>query len=224
AALLGLLMLGWTLTARLLPGPMIPQITAMPAPRLAARAWSCARSEFTPDQEMIERDRPAPVHEEIKHAEGPHQRVFEPELIPEIAAYPPALVVGHDQENQDRQCCQPCEQAKRQQRTAEELRDRDRRCPEFPRPVAVPVELLCELPQIVRAHAGRGPEAKGVAQPVRHQREPHADAQQHLSPGRERLVEAAELRNDQRGRALEHGSDAAGAVSPVAPAAESRRD
>src|SRR5262249_39669533 len=148
-ALLALLLLAWMFTARLLPGPTIPQIIAIPAPRLAARARSCARSEFTPDQEMIERERPAPMHAGIKRAEGPHQLIFEAELIQEIAAYPPALVVGHDQENQDRQCRRPREQADRQQRTAQKLRDRDCRRPEFPRPVAVPVELLCELPQIV---------------------------------------------------------------------------
>src|SRR4029453_6486454 len=62
-----------------------------------------SRSEFASDQQMIERKRGAAVVEEIERADRPHQRVFEPGLVPEIAADPPALDVRDDEENEDRQ-------------------------------------------------------------------------------------------------------------------------
>ena len=83
---------------------------------------------------------------------------------------------------------------------AEELRHRDRRCPEFARPIAVVVELLRQIGQIVRAHPGRRPKAERVAQPVRDERKPDADAQQQLGPGREHLVHAPQGGNDKRRR------------------------
>jgi hypothetical protein len=69
-------------------------------PRVAGRLGS--RSEFSPDQKMIDGDHAAAVHQEIEGGHGPHQREFEAHLIPEKSAHSPAFVVRHDEKNDDR--------------------------------------------------------------------------------------------------------------------------
>ena len=76
--------------------------------------------------------------------------------------------------------------------------------PDFSRPVAVAVELLGELRNTVRAHAGRRLEAERIAQPVGDHREPDEEAQQRLRPWREHLIERTELRNDEGRRCFKH--------------------
>src|SRR2546428_11785401 len=51
------------------------------------------RSKRAADQDVVERVGAPAVHEEIERRDGPHQRVFETELVPEIAADAPALVI-----------------------------------------------------------------------------------------------------------------------------------
>src|SRR5215467_16364367 len=148
-------------------------------------------------EQVVKRDRAAAVDEKIERHDRPHQGVFEAELIPEVFAHPPALDIAHDQEQHDRQCGNAREQAEREQRAADELRERDRGRPEFAGPVAVVVELVGELGQIMGAYAGLGKEPEGVAQPMRHQRKSAGYAQERLRPGRERLVERPEGGDDE---------------------------
>src|SRR5262249_8338330 len=60
------------------------------------------RSELASDEKMIDRNRTTAVHQEIQHCHGPHQRVFEAGLVPEISADPPTLVIGYDEKDHDR--------------------------------------------------------------------------------------------------------------------------
>src|SRR5262249_12776024 len=99
------------------------------------------RSEFSPDEKMIDRDRAAAVHQEIQRGHGPHQRVFEARFVPEISADPPALVIGYDEKDHDRAGGEARKQPEREHRAAEQLRDGDRRRPEFSGTIAVAVEL-----------------------------------------------------------------------------------
>src|SRR5262249_2619886 len=46
---------------------------------------ACSGSAFAAEPEMIERIRAAAVDHEIERRDGPHQRVFEAELVPELA-------------------------------------------------------------------------------------------------------------------------------------------
>src|SRR6202035_5707868 len=62
-------------------------------------------SKFPADQ-MIERITAAAMDQEIERRDEPHQRIFHAELVPEIAADPPALEIGHDQEQHQRQAGQ----------------------------------------------------------------------------------------------------------------------
>jgi hypothetical protein len=57
--------------------------------------------EFPADP-TIERIKAAAVGQEIERRDEPHQRIFHAELVPEIAADPPALEIGHDQEQDKR--------------------------------------------------------------------------------------------------------------------------
>src|SRR5262245_11045069 len=118
--------------------------------------------------QMVKRDRTAAMDEEIERHNGPHQSVFEPELIPEVFAHPPALDIGHDQEEEDRHGGNACEQTKCEQRAADELRDRDRGRPNPAGAIAVMIELLGKLGEVMGAHARLGKEPEGIAQPVRH--------------------------------------------------------
>src|SRR5207247_820684 len=95
--------------------------------------------------QVVKRDRAAAVDEEVERRDRPHERVFEPELIPEIFSDPPALEVGHHEEDHDRHGGRPREQPECQQWSADKLRERDGRGPEFSRPIAVAVELCGEL-------------------------------------------------------------------------------
>src|ERR1700730_5501686 len=65
-----------------------------------AQTWN-TYSKLAPDQEMIGGDAAAAMHQEIERGQGPHQRVFEAGLVPEIAAYAPALVIRDDEKNDD---------------------------------------------------------------------------------------------------------------------------
>src|SRR5258705_12746386 len=65
--------------------------------------FAVPRSEFSPDQQMVDRDRAAALHQEIEGGHGPHQREFEAHLVPEKSAHSPALVVRHDEETDDRE-------------------------------------------------------------------------------------------------------------------------
>src|SRR5262249_27128853 len=111
-----------------------------------------------------------------------------------------ALVIGYDEKDQDRAGDGPREQPEREHRTAHELRDGDRRRPEFSGTIAVAVELSRQLGQIVRLHPGRWKHPERIAQSMRNERKPHPRAQQRLGPWSERLVERAKLREDERGR------------------------
>ena len=42
-------------------------------------------------EEMVKRDHASAMHQDVDRRHGPHQRVFETELVPEIFAHPPAL-------------------------------------------------------------------------------------------------------------------------------------
>src|SRR2546423_2314217 len=72
--------------------------------------------------EVVKRDRAATMHHEVQRRDGPHQRVFETELIPEILADTPAFEIRHDQENEDSERDRPGEQPEREQRAADQLR------------------------------------------------------------------------------------------------------
>src|SRR5215470_10413379 len=91
--------------------------------------------------QVVKRDRAAAADEKVERHHGPHQGVFEPELVPEILADPPALEIGHDQEKQDRKRGDPGEQTEREQWPADKLRERDRGRPDLARPIAIVVEL-----------------------------------------------------------------------------------
>src|SRR5262249_27217837 len=78
--------------------------------------------------------------------------------------------------------------------TAEELGDRNRRRPKSPGPVAAPVEPGGELLQVERYRARIGKKTERVAQPVRHERQADDDAQQRISEGGKRMVEAGHVR------------------------------
>ena len=73
---------------------------------------------------MIERDHAAAVDQEIERRDRPHQREFETHLVPEIPADAPALDIADKEKNEDRQRGRPGEQAERQQRSADQLRQR----------------------------------------------------------------------------------------------------
>src|SRR5262245_10016708 len=60
------------------------------------------RSEFSPNQKMIDGDRAAAVYQEVESRHGPQQREFEAHLVPEKSANAPAFVVRHNKENADR--------------------------------------------------------------------------------------------------------------------------
>src|SRR5262245_216784 len=143
------------------------------------------RRKSAAEQEVIERVRPAAVHEEIQHLDRPHQRVFEAELVPEIAADAPALDIGHCEEDQNRHRDDAREQAEREQRPAYQLHDRDRRRPELSGPIAVAVELRRQLADRVRVHAGIGKEAERVAQAMWHQRQADGRPQQRFGDRRQ---------------------------------------
>src|SRR5262249_53728723 len=128
---------------------------------------------------------------------GPHQRVFETGLVPEIAAYPPAFVIRHEQKDNNGDGNESGEQAESEHRTGHELGERDGRRPEFSRTIAVAVELFRQFTQIVRLHARRRKQAERVAQPVWNKRKPHHGAQQRLGPRQERLIDRPELREDE---------------------------
>src|SRR5262249_8798902 len=164
--------------------------------RIPAR-W---RSELASDEKMIDRDRPTAIYQEIQHRHGPHQRVFQAGLVPKISADAQTLVIGYDEKDQDRAGDGPREQSERKHRPAYELGDGDRRRPEFSGTIAVAVELPRQLSQIVRLHPGRWEHPERVAQPMWDERQSRDDAQQRLGPGGERLIERAELREDERGR------------------------
>src|SRR5262249_3348120 len=149
---------------------------------------------------MIDRDRAAAVHQEIQHRHGPHQRVFQAGLVPEISADPPALVIGYDEKDHDRAGDGPGEQPKREHRTAHELRDRDGRRPEFSGTIAVAVERSRQVRQTMRLHPRRWKHPERVAQPMRDERKPHDGPQQRLRPWGERLIELAKLREEEWGR------------------------
>src|SRR6516162_8451978 len=161
------------------------------------------RSELAPDENMIDRDRPTAIYQEIQHRHRPHQRVFQAGLVPKISADAPTLVIGYDEKDQDRAGDGPREQPERKHRTAYELGDGDRRRPEFSGTIAVAVELPRQLGQIVRLHPGRWEHPERVAQPMRDERQSRDDAQQRLGPGGERLIERAKLREDER-RGVDH--------------------
>src|SRR5262245_52807515 len=179
--------------------------------RIPAR-W---RSELASDEKMIDRDRATAMHQEIHHGHGPHERVFQPGLVPEISADPPALVIGYNEKDHDHAGDGPGEQPEREHRTAYELRDRDGRRPEFSRTIAVAVELSRQLRQIVRLHPGRWKHPERIAQPMRNERKAHHDAQHRLGPWGERLIERAELREDERGRVDHLACEQLSAVVPA---------
>src|SRR3954468_7651548 len=106
------------------------------------------RSELASDQQMVGRDRAPTVHQEIQRCHGPHQGVLEAGLVPEISAHAPALVVGHDEENDDCKRGGTGEQPEREQRSADQLCQRDRLRPEFSGPVSIIVELLRQFRHI----------------------------------------------------------------------------
>src|SRR5215467_6387993 len=161
---------------------------------------ACWRSELASDEKMIDRDRPTAIYQEIQHRHRPHQRVFEARFVPKISADAPTLVIGYDEKDQDRAGDGPREQPERKHRPAHELRDGDRRRPEFSGTIAVAVQLSRQLGQIVRLHPGRWEHPERVAQPMRDERQSRDDAQQRLGPGGERLIERSELRQDERRR------------------------
>src|SRR5262249_41802136 len=106
--------------------------------------------------QMVKRDRATAADEEVEHCHRPHQGVFEPELVPELLADPPALDICHDQEKKDRKRSNTGEQPEREHRPADELGDRDRGRPELAGAVTVVVELGGKLRQLMGAHAGLG--------------------------------------------------------------------
>src|SRR5260370_26917765 len=67
--------------------------------RVANHRSRAPSSEFSLDQQMIDRDRAAALHQEIEGGHGPHQREFEAHLIPEKSAHAPALEVRYHEEN-----------------------------------------------------------------------------------------------------------------------------
>src|SRR4029077_20695403 len=77
------------------------------------------------------------------------------------------------------------------------------------RTVAVAVELLGELRQVMRTHAGIGEEAERVAQGMRDKRQADHRAQRRLSPWRQRFVDDCKLDRNQRGGLKQHGSELA---------------
>src|SRR4051794_21108816 len=64
--------------------------------------WIGWRSEFAPDQKMIDGDRAAAVHQKIEGGHAPHQREFKTHRGPEKSAHSPAFVVCHHEKNDDR--------------------------------------------------------------------------------------------------------------------------
>src|SRR6516165_11095464 len=110
--------------------------------------------QLAPDEQMIERERAAPAHQEIERGYSPHQRVLETGSVPEIAADPPALVIRHDEKDDDGKRNRARQQPQRQHRAKHKLRHRDGGRPQAPRAIAVLLELLRELVEIVRTHAG----------------------------------------------------------------------
>src|SRR5262245_12125632 len=141
-------------------GGAFPRSTVTKLARAFQRNWW---SEFSPNEEMIERDRAAAVHQEVERGHRPHQRVFEAGLVPEISAHAPAFVIRHDQENDDRAGSESGEQSQREHRAGNELRQRDGRCPEFSGTIAIAIELLRQLRQVVRQHARRRKHPERVA-------------------------------------------------------------
>src|SRR5262249_42481393 len=72
--------------------------------------------------------------------------------------------------------------------------------PEFSWMIAAAVEFIRKFSQVVRLCASRWKHPERAAQPVRDQRKPHHGAQHRLGPGKERLIDGTELREDKRGR------------------------
>src|SRR5262249_9754266 len=145
-------------------------------------------------------DGAAAVNREKKRGPGQHQRVFKAGLVPEIAADPPAFVIGHDEKDHDRAGDEASEQPEREHWTADELRDGDRGRPEFSGTIAVAVELPRQLGQTVRLHPGRWHQPERLPEPMRHGGDAHHRAEQRPGPWGERLRERAKLREDERRR------------------------
>src|SRR5262249_57455979 len=106
-----------------------------------------------------------------------NQGVLEPELVPEILSYPPALDIRDDQEEHEGHGGGTRKQAEREQGAGDELRERDRGRPELAGTIAIVVELRREFGEVVRTRAGLGEEPEGVAQAVRDEREADGGAQ-----------------------------------------------
>ena len=94
----------------------------------------------------------------------------------------------------------------RQQRPADQLRRGDRRRPHDPRAITLLVDIIGEHPDAAHRLAGRGEAAEGIAQRLRHQRQPDHDAQERLRHRGKRLVERAELGKDERNRWVRYES------------------
>src|SRR3984957_19214384 len=77
-------------------------------------------------EHAVERIETAAVDENHERGNGPHQRIFETELVPKILADAPAFDIGDQQENQNDSGNRPREQSEREERPADKPRDRDR--------------------------------------------------------------------------------------------------
>ena len=67
-----------------------------------AHAMTDVGLQFSPNNKLIDRDLATTVHQKIEGGHGPHQGEFEAHLVPKKSTSPPAFIVGHDEENDDR--------------------------------------------------------------------------------------------------------------------------
>src|ERR1051326_5531520 len=137
-------------------------------------------------EEMVEREKPAAVHQHIERGDRPHQRIFEAKLVPKVAADAPALDIGDQQEQKHREG---------EQWTADELGHRNRRRPKSSWPVTATVQTGRQLLEIERERTGVGKKAERITQAVRYQRQPNRDAQQRVGEWRQRLIEPGQVQD-----------------------------
>ena len=66
---------------------------------------------IVPAEQVVERIAATAVNQNAKRGDGPHQRIFQAEPVPEIAADAPAFDIGDQKKNENHCCDRPREQA-----------------------------------------------------------------------------------------------------------------
>src|SRR3972149_12306648 len=91
---------------------------------------------------MVERVCTPTVYQKKYCSCGPHQRVFEAQVVPKIPPNSPSLDARHEKKNDDWHGGDTREKSERKQRATDQLCRRNRRSPELAGSIAGAVELI----------------------------------------------------------------------------------